>query len=115
MSKVRGNAPPGSSSIPTVRRPLRETIHSLLSRLIVSQLTFVDFLEALARLAITIPLPSDKDMQDAQVSFAGYGGALPLVSGFTIPIGSLSLGRLRIEVWNTSCDRVESPLNTSER
>lgn len=33
----------------------------------VSQLTFVDFLEALTRLAIAIPMPSDEDMRDFQV------------------------------------------------
>lgn len=33
----------------------------------VRQLTFVDFLEALTRLAIAIPIPSDDDMREAQV------------------------------------------------
>lgn len=33
----------------------------------VPQLTFVDFLEALTRLAIAIPIPSDEDMREVKV------------------------------------------------
>lgn len=33
----------------------------------VRQLTFVDFLEALTRLAIAIPIPSDEDMREVKV------------------------------------------------
>lgn len=34
---------------------------------IVPQLTYVDFLEALARLACVIPIPSDNDMKEVEV------------------------------------------------
>lgn len=34
---------------------------------IVPQLTYVDFLEALARLACAIPIPSDNDMKEVEV------------------------------------------------
>eukprot|EP00752_Nemacystus_decipiens_P001778 g1718.t2 len=38
------------------------------SRTKMTQLTFVDFLEALTRLAIAIPIPSDNDMREVQVT-----------------------------------------------
>lgn len=39
------------------------------SILAMGQLTFVDFMEALARLANAMPIPSDQDMKDAEVSW----------------------------------------------
>ncbi|CBJ27259.1 flagellar associated protein [Ectocarpus siliculosus] len=38
------------------------------SRVKMTQLTFVDFLEALTRLAIAMPIPSDQDMREAEVT-----------------------------------------------
>lgn len=45
--------------------------------LIVPQLTYVDFLEALARLACVIPIPSDSDMEEVEVMTSVKTSAIP--------------------------------------
>lgn len=66
--------------MPSILVCVPRSSHGIIQRMLpasVPQLTFVDFLEALTRLAIAIPIPSDEDMREVKVLFmlsSGHDG-----------------------------------------